>query len=129
MGLNFPSLNPCNKCRGIPVRRKISFKERFSGNGTTERSAQITATVAVRVMQVLSNGNLYVEGAKETTVNRERQYVTLAGIIRPEDISSLNTITSDAISDLRVELSGDGVVTDKQRPGWLTNVLDNVWPF
>ncbi len=101
----------------------------FSGNGTTERNAQITATVAVRVMQVLSNGNLYVEGAKETTVNRERQYVTLAGIIRPEDITSLNTITSDSISDLRVELSGDGVVTDKQRPGWLTTVFDNVWPF
>ena len=102
---------------------------KFSGSGATERIGQITATVAVRVMQVLSNGNLYVEGAKEMTVNRERQYVTLAGIVRPEDISSLNTITSDSISDLRVELSGDGVVTAKQKPGWFTNVLDNVWPF
>lgn len=118
---------------GLGNRFSPNFKggrsNKFSGTGTTERSGQITATLAVRVMQILSNGNLYVEGAKETTVNRERQYVTLAGIIRPEDITSLNTITSDAISDLRIELSGDGVVTAKQRPGWFTNVLDNVWPF
>ncbi len=101
----------------------------FSGTGTTERIGEITSTLAVRVMKVLSNGNLYVERAKETTINNERQYVTLAGIVRPEDISRANTISSDAISDLRVELSGEGVLTDKQRPGWFSNVLDNVWPF
>ncbi|MBE9531347.1 MAG: flagellar basal body L-ring protein FlgH, partial [Proteobacteria bacterium] len=101
----------------------------FSGTGTTERMGQITASLAVRVLQVLSNGNLYVEGGKETTVNSERQYVTISGIIRPEDVTAGNTITSDSISDLMVELSGDGVIAGKQNPGWLTSVLDKVWPF
>lgn len=101
----------------------------FSGTGTTERSAQIKATLAVRVLQVLSNGNLYVEGAKETTINKERQYVVISGIVRPEDITAQNTISSDSISDLMVELSGEGVISGKQNPGWLTSILDSVWPF
>lgn len=101
----------------------------FAGTGTVERRGQIKATLAVRVLQVLSNGNLYVEGAKETTVNKERQYVVISGIVRPEDITAENTITSDSISDLMVELSGEGVISGKQNPGWLTSVLDTVWPF
>ena len=101
----------------------------FAGSGSTERIGQITASLAVRVLQVLSNGNLYVEGAKEMTVNDEKQYVVISGIIRPEDITATNTITSDSISDLMVELSGEGVISGKQNPGWLTSILDSVWPF
>jgi flagellar L-ring protein precursor FlgH len=101
----------------------------FSGSGTTERKGQIKASLAARVLQVLPNGNLYIEGAKETTVNNERQHVIVSGIVRPEDVSAANTVTSDSISDLMVELSGDGVVSGKQEPGWMTSILDSVWPF
>ncbi len=106
-----------------------SRENEFEGTGSTERKGEITATVSVRVMKIFSNGNLYVEGRKQTKVNREERYVTLAGIVRPEDISSINTISSDKIADLRVELSGYGVVSNKQKPGWLTGILDGAWPF
>ncbi len=101
----------------------------FDGTGSTERKGEITTTISARVVKVLSNGNLFIEGKKETSVNHERQYVIISGIVRPEDISSSNTITSDAIADLRIELSGYGVIDDKQKPGWLTRALDKVWPF
>jgi len=99
------------------------------GKGSTERKGEITATITVRVTEVLPNGNLFIEGRKETTLNNERQYVTLSGIVRPEDVSSANTVSSDIISDLRIELSGYGVLSEKQSPGWLTRILDVVWPF
>ncbi len=101
----------------------------FAGTGSTERKGEITATISVRVIEVLSNGNLYVEGRKETKVNREEQFIILSGVIRPEDVSSFNTVNSDFISDLNIELSGYGVVANKQKPGWLSSVLDDVWPF
>ncbi|MBI5598579.1 MAG: flagellar basal body L-ring protein FlgH [Deltaproteobacteria bacterium] len=101
----------------------------FDGSGSTERKGEITANITVRVREVLPNGNLFVEGKKETTVNREKQYIILSGIVRTEDISRANTIPSDSIADLRIELSGYGVLSDKQGPGWLTRVLDKAWPF
>ncbi len=101
----------------------------FAGSGSTERKGEITATISVRVIEVLSNGNLFVEGRKETKVNREEQFIILSGVIRPEDVSSFNTVSSDYISDLNIELSGYGVIASKQKPGWLGSVLDDVWPF
>ncbi|MEE8574412.1 MAG: flagellar basal body L-ring protein FlgH, partial [Thermodesulfobacteriota bacterium] len=106
-----------------------SRKSSFDGDGSTERKGSITATIAVRVIDVLPNGNLYVEGKKETTVNRENQHVILSGIVRPVDVSSVNSVYSDMISDLRVEISGYGVISDKQKPGWFTRILDHTWPF
>ncbi len=101
----------------------------FDGSGTTERKGEITATISVMVEEVLPNGNLFVEGRKETMVNKEKQYIILSGVVRPEDISNSNIISSDSIADLRVELSGYGVINEKQSPGWLTRVLDHIWPF
>ena len=101
----------------------------FSGGGSTERKGEITATISVRVIEVLRNGNLYVEGKKKTKVNREEQFIVLSGVIRPEDVTAFNTVNSDYISDLNIELSGYGVIASKQKPGWLGSVLDDIWPF
>ena len=108
---------------------KGSNESSFDGSGTTERSGEITATITTAVKKVLPNGLLYIEGRKETKVNKEKQYILLSGLIRPVDISSVNTVSSDAIADLRVELSGYGVINDKQTPGWMTRAVDTLWPF
>ena len=81
------------------------------------------------VREVFPNGNLYIEGKKEIIINNERQYIILSGVIRPEDIQTDNSITSDLIADARIEYSGRGVLADKQRPGWAGRILDYVWPF
>lgn len=101
----------------------------FEGEGTTTRSESLTATVSARVTRVLDNGNLMIEGRREIRVNNENQVIVLTGIVRPEDIQRNNTVLSNFIADARIVYTGSGVVSDRQRPGWLARILDFVWPF
>jgi len=87
------------------------------------------ATISARVMEVLDNGNLSIEGRRQLTVNEEDQFIIITGIIRPEDITADNVIESQFIADARIVYTGKGVINDKMRPGWLTRILDWVWPF
>ncbi|MBI5327349.1 MAG: flagellar basal body L-ring protein FlgH [Deltaproteobacteria bacterium] len=129
MPLNFKMSNFMDTGQPFSPTVKGGHENSFDGSGTTERKGAITATITTRVVEVLSNGNLYIEGKKETSVNNEKQHIILSGIVRPEDISSSNRVSSDVVSDLRLELSGYGVIDDKQSPGWLTRILDKIWPF
>jgi flagellar L-ring protein precursor FlgH len=108
---------------------KASFKPSFVGEGKNNRQGEVEAYVTARVVQVLPNGHLRILGKQEIRVNNETQYIALSGIIRPEDIDTNNEIQSAYIADARIAYSGKGVIADKQRPGWLTRVLDNAWPF
>jgi len=101
----------------------------FEGDGETKRESTITTTVAGRVTRVLGGGLLEVAGARETRVNGETQIVVVQGVARTQDIDSDNTISSTSLADARIELYGEGVLAEKQRPGWLARMLDNVWPF
>jgi flagellar L-ring protein precursor FlgH len=101
----------------------------FDGKGSSDRDGHVKAYITVVVEKVLFNGNLYITGQREVKVNNETQYITLAGIVRPKDISSSNEISSTYIADARITYSGKGPVSDKQQPGWLGRILDHVWPF
>lgn len=119
--------------KGIPVGQipaiQTSSSSEFSGDGETKRENYLTTTVSVRVVRVLANGVLEVEGGREVRVNDETQIVVVRGIIRSRDIGPDNDISSTAMADAKIELYGQGVLADKQRPGWLSRILDNVWPF
>jgi flagellar L-ring protein precursor FlgH len=106
-----------------------STSNSLKGQGDTSRGSTLTARVSARVVRVLDNGNLVIEGRRQLTMNAEDQYIMISGIIRTEDITSENLIASQYISDARIEYVGDGVINDKMRPGWLTRVMDWVWPF
>ncbi len=116
---------------GNPFSPEVSssYDSKFDGAGTTKRSGELSATIATRVVDILANGNMILEGKKDTIVNNEAQYIVLTGIVRPEDIMDNNTVTSNLLSDARIEYSGKGVLADGQSPGWLRRILDNVWPF
>ena len=101
----------------------------LKGVGQTSRDGNLTATMSAKVVKVLENGNFLIEGRKQVTVNAEDQYLILTGIIRPDDIATDNTILSQYIADAKIVYTGKGVVDDKQRPGWLTRIVDWVWPF
>ncbi len=101
----------------------------LKGSGDTSRSSSLSASISARVLRVLDNGNLLIEGKRQLTVNAEDQYIIITGIIRPDDITGDNTVASQYIADARIIYTGDGVVNDKMRPGWLTRVVDWVWPF
>lgn len=101
----------------------------FKGDGKTSRASLLEADITAKVINVLPSGNLEIEGRREIVVNNEEQIMVLRGIIRQEDISSSNIVLSTYIADARIEYTGDGVLADKQGPGWFTRILDKVWPF
>jgi len=108
---------------------KANIKSEFTGSGQTSRDETMTASITARVLDVTPEGNLHIRGTREVKVNNETQYITLTGMIRPEDISPDNTILSSYIADAKIAYSGSGSVSDKQRPGWLMRAVDFVWPF
>ena len=108
---------------------KGSMSSDFKGDGETSRSGNLEAFITCRVADVMANGNLKIVGTREVMVNNENQLIILSGVIRPRDISDTNIILSTFISDAKIAYSGSGVIDDRQRPGWLANLLNNTWPF
>jgi len=114
---------------GVDDLMLASLGLKFDGKGTSDRTGHVKAYISAVVVNVLPNGNLYINGKREIKVNNETQYMTLAGIIRPEDISPKNWISSTYVADARIAYSGVGPVSDKQRTGFIGRFVDYVWPF
>ncbi len=99
------------------------------GNGSVNRSEALQTSVAVVVTQVLPNGNLVIEGRQEVRVNFEVRDLIIAGIVRPEDIGSDNTIFSEKIAEARISYGGRGQITDVQQPRYGQQIADAILPF
>ncbi|MDR1777521.1 MAG: flagellar basal body L-ring protein FlgH [Desulfovibrio sp.] len=101
----------------------------LSATGKTKRENYVTTSMAARVIRVLPGGLLQIEGAREIRVNEETEYMVVRGTIRTRDVDADNTILSNQIADASIEYYGRGVLADKQKPGWFTRLMDNIWPF
>ncbi|MCX8083858.1 MAG: flagellar basal body L-ring protein FlgH [Calditerrivibrio sp.] len=116
---------------GSPFNPDIqeSTKNSFTGQGKKQKSDQVKATMAARVVDVLPSGNLVIEGQREIIVDQEKQVITVKGIIRQKDIDADNQVLSTAIADAQISYSGKGVISDANKKGWLSNIIDWIWPF
>jgi flagellar L-ring protein precursor FlgH len=116
-----------------PNYQKLALDTRSGSNlsatGETKRENYVRTSMATRVTRVLPGGLLQIEGKRETRVNEETEYMVLTGVVRIKDVAADNSVLSTQIADASISYYGKGVLADKQKPGWFTRLMDNVWPF
>jgi flagellar L-ring protein precursor FlgH len=108
---------------------KYAMDHEFAGGGTINNSEQIVAQVTVRVIDVLPNKNMVIEGNRESSFGGEKQNVTLRGIVRPEDVMANNTVYSYNVADAKILIATKGSITDSQKRGWFTWIWEKISPF
>ena len=101
----------------------------FNGNGGVSRSESLNVRVAALVREVLPNGNLYISGSQEVLVNSELRFLTITGIVRPNDILPDNTISYERIAEARISYGGRGRISEVQQPAYGQQILDQLSPL
>lgn len=113
---------------GTPVLGATT-NSKNEATGETKRENTVTTTIGGRVINVLPNGILEVAGMREVKVNSETEYMVVRGLVRQSDVLSDNSVLSTQLANSTIEYYGEGVLADKQHPGWFTRLMDLVWPF
>lgn len=118
------------RSQGVPFQDfGISGKEDVRGGGRSIRSGMLNARISVRVIEVLPNGNLVINGNRVITVNDEKQILEISGIVRPEDLSADNTVLSSLVADAQIKYAGKGAVSEKARLGFISRLLSMLRVF
>ena len=99
----------------------------FKGSGSTARSGSLSAALTARVVEVLPNGDLGLEGVREIDINGDRQIIVLTGVVRTADVGPGNVVPSTAIGQMRIRYFGRGLIKDNLQPGWLVRVLNKIF--
>jgi flagellar L-ring protein precursor FlgH len=100
-----------------------------AGDGSVNRAEKISLTIAAVVTSVLPNGNLVIQGTQEVRTNAEMRQLTVSGIVRPEDITSSNTIKHTQIAEARINYGGRGDISRVQKTPWGQSIVEKVQPF
>jgi flagellar L-ring protein precursor FlgH len=112
---------------GVPILdTTFSGAHSFDGEGSATQGNSLVGSLTVTVVDVQANGNLVVQGEKTLKLNQGTENIHIAGVIRPADVSTANTVTSDKIADAHISYSGKGVIADANHMGWLTRFFNTV---
>ena len=111
------------------ISGNAAAKTTSKGEGAITRSESIDLLVAAVVTDVLPNGNLVISGTQEVRVNFEVRVLSVAGVLRPRDIATDNTVSYDKIAEARISYGGRGRITEVQQPAWGQQILDLLAPF
>ena len=116
---------------GVPVGTvAMSGADSFDGEGQSSQGNSLLGSLTVTVMEVQPNGNLVVQGDKTLRLNQGDEFVHVSGIIRPADISSVNSVSSAKVADAHISYSGKGVINASNSMGWLARFFNSVFsPF
>jgi flagellar L-ring protein FlgH len=105
----------------------LASKTTFSGGGSTTRTGELSATLSARVVEVLPNGDLALEGVREVDINGDIQILVLSGVVRTADIGPGNVVPSTAVGQMRIRYFGRGLIKDNLKPGLLVRVLNKIF--
>jgi flagellar L-ring protein FlgH len=108
---------------------QFSGNSSYTGGGQVSNSQSLSSQAAVMVTDVLPNGNLVIEGVRLVSFSGETQYVVLHGLVRPDDITSADTVLSSSIAEARVEFVNKGTLADAEKTGWLAKLYEMLRPF
>lgn len=108
---------------------KLNASQDFQGGGKISNAERVTARIAVRVIDVLPNNTLVIEGTKQISFSGETQDAVLRGVVRLEDVAANNTVFSYNVADASIKYISKGTVSDNQRKGWFTKIWEKVTPF
>ena len=123
-----PSVLGASTVGHLPAVALDSEKD-FKGEGNYQAGSDVRATITGRVVDVLDNGNLLIEGRRAVKVNADTKTIIITGIVRTADIRSDNTVMSEKLHDFQVAIEGEGPLTRSQQEGWLGRLIDILWPF
>ncbi len=135
MGRSSSFSNALSSFFGVPQSTLANLgsevEGKFGAKGRTkvQQKAVLTTRLAGRVVKVYPNRTMLIEAKKYIMVNGMRREFILRGIIRPEDIDSTNTVTSDRIANIEIFLDGKGYMVKGGEPGWLARIFAIVFPF
>ena len=123
MGIGGAAINFNNKALQFGYDQSSNFK----GDSKADQSNSLAGNISVHVLRVLPNGNLMIRGEKWMSLNNGDEYIRLTGIVRSQDISSDNTVTSSKVANARIEYAGTGTFADVQEQGWLSKFFNSSW--
>jgi flagellar L-ring protein precursor FlgH len=104
-----------------------SASTQFAGSGSTARTGSLTAVITARVVEVLPNSDLVLEGIREVDINGDRQFVVLSGVVRVRDIGPGNVVPSTAVGQMQIRYFGRGLIRDNLKPGWLVRFVNKIF--
>ena len=96
----------------------------FKAAGSASANNSVTGNVSVTVKEVQPNGNLVIEGTQSIWQNKDEHKITLNGIVRREDVTASNTVSSTLVANATLKFDGKGPLNAKERQGILTQVLN-----
>ena len=101
----------------------------FAGAGNAVQSNSFSGLLSVTVVRVFENGNMEVAGQKELMLNNGNEYVRVRGVVRPEDVSANNIVSSNRLADAQIRYTGTGQLADSSKQGWLSDLMRTISPF
>lgn len=114
----------------ITIPTQSSQSREFAGDASADQSNRLQGNISVTITDVMANGNLVVRGEKWLTLNKGDEYIRISGMLRPQDITLSNSVSSTKLANARIAYSGTGDLANSQKMGWLSRFFNGpLWPF
>ncbi|MFN7181093.1 MAG: flagellar basal body L-ring protein FlgH [Planctomycetota bacterium] len=115
--------------RGSKPKVNMDSRLRNDNTASTQHSTTFESKLQAEIVEILPNGNLVIEAKKAVKINDEEETVIVKGVVSQEDIGLDNSVRSEKVASVEINFNSKGTVGDNQKRGWLTKILNSLWPF